>query len=438
MFDVRSYYLSAESGDEVDSAPLIEYIKSYKRVVLWGASYLGRAVGEALLNRGVAITQIWDQRAEEIGQILNQPVIPPFPDDPYKSETLVILCVGNVIIQGSLVASIEDAGYSHLLGGHVFMGIGCPASKKRGIDPNACMRAMTCRFIYCDRLCSIVNDQSIKRRPPEFGEEPIFFTSLTLVINQVCSLGCKYCTSYMGAYAVEDRQNFPLHRIVQDIDRFFEAVDGVGTVTVMGGEPFLHPDLGAIIKALLKHENCGLISISTSATCRFKANQLEALKDHRVNVSFSNYLSEISETQRQIYQGNVELIRAEHVPHTLGVAMPQWIIPSTLFDRHISTKELSHKKQSCSPRYDQLKNGKLHSCDLANSVYSLGIADYPGDYVDVEHLPSRSDLRERIRAYRQSPYWQTCGHCSYSGNLTSNAGVQGFQDFRTPPGHTSS
>lgn len=47
----------------------------------------------------------------------------------------------------------------------------------------------------------------------------------------------------MNEYPLEERKDIPLDRIYDDIDKFFDAMDSIGTVTVMGGEPFMHPDI---------------------------------------------------------------------------------------------------------------------------------------------------------------------------------------------------
>jgi len=430
MFDVSAYYKAAQSGDPVDAHDLITYIRGFQRVVLWGASYLGQAVSRHLAERGVQTSQFWDLRAKDLKTVNDVAVLEPFTGDFDPETTLVILCIGNTIIQPSLSLLLARAKFHYILGDHVFMGIGCTATKEHGVDPEACMRAMTCRAMYCDRLSNIVNHRSLQARPAPLEDAPIFMKSLTVVVNQVCSLKCKFCTSYMNAYDQAERVNFPIERIVEDIDRFFQAVDSVGTVTVMGGEPFLHPDLGEVVQALLRHKNCGLISISTSGTCQFRKRQLDLLKDPQVNVSFSNYLTSLGDRQGDLFWRNVEMVRAEGVPHTVGVTMPEWIIPSTMSNKHYSVDEMTYKKQNCWPRTDQLKNGKLHPCDFSNTVYNVHVADYASDYVDVAHIESMPELRKRIREYRNAPYYQTCGHCNACGDLTSNAGEQGFHEFK--------
>lgn len=429
MFEVESYYQAAKSGDVVDSRPLIEYIKSFPNVVLWGASYLGNAIGAYLIGQGVPISTYWDLRSEQIDRVHNIPVVQPFKGGFNKEDTLVLLCISNNILKPVLTDTLRKEGYTYLLGDYVFMGTVCPANKQKGINPDVCMRSMCCRFIFCDRLCNIVNHANLPKATAQH-EIPLFLFSVTVVINSICSLSCKYCTSYMHTYPVKNRKNFPLSRIVEDIDRFFAAVDGVGTVTVMGGEPFLHPDLSDIVQAILNKSNVGVISISTSGTCRIQQKQLRGLNSKRVNISFSNYLASLNAKQQKIFHDNVELVRNENIPHTVGVDMPQWIVPSTLYDRHLAMNALHKKKEDCvmPPRCVQLKNGKLHPCDFGSSVFNLEIADYPSDYVDVAATASIPDLRKRILAFMNAPYYKCCGHCEFSGTLTSQAGEQGVHD----------
>lgn len=80
----------------------------------------------------------------------------------------------------------------------------------------------------------------------------------------------------------------------------------------------------------------------------------------------------------------------------------------------------------------QVKDGKLHPCDFGTAVYSLGIADYATDYVDIEHSKSAEDLKDKIRNYIDQPYYRVCGHCAGMQGLTSKAAEQGYADFKKP------
>ena len=66
MMDLKQYYENASSGEAVDNSEILDYIKSFERVVLWGGSYLGQTIGEALIKKGVVLETYWDMRADEL------------------------------------------------------------------------------------------------------------------------------------------------------------------------------------------------------------------------------------------------------------------------------------------------------------------------------------------------------------------------------------
>lgn len=427
MFNLEKYYLEAHSGDKVDNKEIINYIKSFKNIIIWGGSYLGNEVGKYLLNNGVDISHYWDMRADELKKVNDIEVIMPFSTED-KENTLVIFCIGNNVIRSELLKKLEDNGYNNVIrGDYLYMGAICPFDKSTGIDSKQCQGTMCCRSIFCQRLSNIVKAEND-------NDKPLHMFSVTLIINSRCSLGCKCCTSYMNAYPKEKRKDVPVEQIYEDIDKFFDAMDSVGTVTVMGGEPFMHPDLSKIVRKLLTKENFGLVSIATSGTYPIKEEQLEGLNDKRVNISFSNYEKSITENQKKMFYKNIEMVKNAGISYTVGVVMPEWSIPSTLYDLGDSEETMIAKKNGCvqPPRCMQVKNGKLHPCDFGTAVYSLGIADYEMDYVDIKKSTSREELSKQIRKYIDQPYYRTCGHCAGMQGLTSKAAEQGVIDFTKP------
>lgn len=422
MFNLEEYYQKAFSGEKVDNTEFLEYIKSFKYVILWGASFQGQAIGKKLLQEGVNIECYWDIRHEEFKENVNGlRVLPPeTSEDP--ENTLVITCIGNRVIVNRLMNLLKSKGFPNIIpGDYLYMGMLCPFTKETGINAKRCSATMECRQVYCHRLGNIIKSECK-------CDDPIHLTSITLVINQMCSLKCKYCTSYMNEYPLDKRKNFPLERICKDIDVFFDAVDTVGTITVMGGEPFMHPDLSKIIEHLCTKKNFGLISIATSGTYPIKPEQLEGLHDKRVNVSFSNYTNSISEKQREMFYKNIEVIKESGVCHTVGLFSPEWIKPTTLYKLDMSNEEKMQMKSKCE-HWHQVKNGKVHPCDYANAIYSLGIADYKTDYVDLTEDVSSEEMKEKLREYINRPYYETCGHHARSKGMTAMAAEQGYFDF---------
>jgi len=424
MFDLEKYYKLAHSGEKVDNSEFLAYIKSFENVVLWGASYQGKAIGKKLLDEGVKIFCYWDVRYQELGEVNGLKVYEPFTQCQ-GDNTLVIVCIGNRVILRRLLSILESKGFiNNVPGDYLYMGMLCPFTKESGINAKRCSATMECRQIYCHRLGNIIKAKCT-------SEKPIHLTSVTLVINQKCSLKCKFCTSYMNEYPLKDRINFPLEQIKKDIDTFFDLVDSVGTITVMGGEPFMHPELSEIIEHLCTKQNFGLISIATSGTFPIKEEQLKGLYEKRVNVSFSNYTQSINERQKEVYYQNIEFVKQAGVCYTEGLFSPEWIVPSTLYDANRTEQEKIEMKTNCD-NWHQIKNGKVFPCDFANSIYCLGIADYATDYFDLSMQGDKEEIREKFRTYIERPCYQSCGHHTKERKMTAKAAEQGYLDFKKP------
>lgn len=426
MFDVNEFYKKAHSGlPGVDCSEVLSYIKSFEKVVIWGASYLGKAVGEFIINQGISLSEYWDMRKDELIRVNDVEVVLPFTGE--KENTLVIFCIGNNVIRKSLLHELQKNGFTNVLRGDYFYeAMICPFNVNTGIESKMCQGSMCCRAMFCERLENIVKAKSK-------SEKPLSIYHVTLTINQKCSLKCKCCTSYMNEYELKERINIPFERIEKDIDLFFDAVDSVGSVTVMGGEPFMHPDLSKIIKKLLTKDNIGLICIATSATYPMNDEQLMYMDDPRVNISISNYSNSITDVQRKMMDTNMNKLKEKKLEFTLGVTMPEWIVPSTLYYQEKSTECLVAQKQSCKmpPRCIMIKNGKVHPCDFAAAVHCLKIADYDTDYVQLDQFKDDLDRKDKIKAFLEQDYYQVCGHCEFRG-LTARAAEQGYMDFKKP------
>ena len=425
MFDLEEYYKKAWTGEECGDDSIIPYINSFKKVVLWGASFQGQAIGSRLLKYGVQIEKYWDLRWEELKEVNGIEIIEPFSGED-KDNTLVIVCIGNRVIQQNLLKNLNSHGFKNIIfGDYLYMGLLCPFNKATGIKARRCSKTMECRQVYCHRIEGILSDKFVG------VEDPLLLPSITLIVNQRCSLKCKYCTSYMNEYDIHERKDFSLEQICSDIDKFMGAVDMVGTITVMGGEPFMHKDISAIIEHLCKWENFGLISVATSGTWPIKPEQLEGLHDERVNVSFSNYTESIKDNQKEIFYKNIDIVKEAGVCYTVGVFSPEWIVPTNFKHKGYSDEFATKKKKNCT-HWHQIKNGKVHPCDFANSLYSLNVADYPSDYVDLSE-ENISVLRNQLREYINRPFYETCKHHGYEEGqkiLTAKAAEQGYYDFK--------
>ena len=428
--NLDKFYVQAEKGETIDKREFLSYIGNFENVIIWGCSALGVSVSNFLQENGVKISSLWDIRANEIKAINGQPVSLPFSDETDKNKTLVVLCVANNVIQSHLKLRLKENGYHNFVYGiHIYMGFICPSSKESGINNSFCLRESPCLKIFCPRQVNLFSYEHL----PKSTEYPLNMNSVTLIVNQKCNLSCKYCTSYMSNYEPQERKNFPVENIIRDIDNFFSTVDSVSSITVMGGEPFMHPDISLIIKALLKYQNFGFISIATNGVYPIKVEQLDGLADSRVCVSFNNYLEALPAGAAKIYEQNISLVEKSGIFYSLGTYMNEWAIPSTLYDNEVDVEVMVNRKNKCTNtklRCHQIKDGKVFPCDFANSVHFLKVADYSGEYID---LTVNNNLRERLYKYINAPYYRVCGHCRFQLGSVSGAAEQGKLDFISVP-----
>lgn len=162
--NINDYYQEAHSGDIVDNTEILKYIKSFKRIILWGASYLGDSIGKELLNNDITINSYWDMRAEELKEINGIKVEKPFPETSIdKRDVLVILCIGNIAIMPNLLNRLKENEYFNVIrGDNLFMGLVCKFNKDTGIDGRICNGSMTCRSMFCRKLHNIVKKTNDK------------------------------------------------------------------------------------------------------------------------------------------------------------------------------------------------------------------------------------------------------------------------------------
>lgn len=133
-----------------------------------------------------------------------------------------------------------------------------------------------------------------------------------------------------------------------------------------------------------------------------------------------------------MFEQNIENVKNAGICYTVGIFSPEWIIPVTLENKYLSDEQARKKKAVCT-HWHQVKNGKVHPCDLANSIYSLGIADYPDSYFDLTQNLGMPEMKDAFRHYLEKEYYEVCRHHDRPKNakyLTAKAAEQGYMDFR--------
>lgn len=429
--DLEAYYNTARMGANGKEEMIFQYIGAFKQIIIWGSSGLGVTIGKYIEKHNIHITDYWDIRADEIEKANGAIVNKPFTKQ-YDTETsLLIICVTNMHVRTHIRNQIKENGYRNvLLGQYLYQSQLCPASVENGINfGKMCFHNENCpNLCNCERLINIVHSMNV----PRDSTNPLTIGNLVLTVNQKCNLSCKHCITYMPSYNKEQRVNFSLQQIIRDIDRFTAVVDSIAAVIVMGGEPFMHPEIDRIVQHLKQKENIGYIDIASNGVYPIQRTVLERMRGDNVIITLNNYLPALPEQFEPIFKENIRAINEAGIDYTVGNYMHAWRIPSTLYKVNYSEEDLMKKGEGCrrSNRGLVMKNGKIFPCEMAHTLYHLGIADYSDSYLDIT---AGSSLREKIFAWQSRPYYEACKHCRGVIGEPQKAALQGRIDYTTPP-----
>lgn len=416
MFDINKFYKQAENGEKIDEAELFAYLKSFKNLVIWGAGNLGTALGKYLLDRDVKISAYWDARYNELLTCNGIAVMELFTGAFIPEETLVIIGIVNGTLSHKWQSEelINHKFAHYIFGMQMYEGVVCDMCIGQKYTVQNCTGTSICNFNTCKKYMSILKNECDKK-------DIISIQVLEFIISRRCTLHCIHC----GQQETLIRTKFPqkykdyeLERIKRDIDICMNNIDVVGTFSIIGGEPFIHPHIAEIIEHCLSKKNVAIISVTTNGICNMPKETLKRIKNDRVKINFSNYTNSLGVKEKEIFNGNLKKVKEMGL--NCNNATPVWS----------SVSDELRENPDCSPAYltevkkncvmgPSISDGKLYICPMTELYSKTERADVENNYID---LDTDSNVRESIKLLLNRPYYNTCGY--RCGNSTQTQEVE--------------
>jgi len=425
---------NARRGNNESLVDIVNYLQSFSSIILRGAGNFGSAFGAFLVEEGIKKQALcyWDIRAKEIKEKNGIRVIEPFSIEGDKNNTLIINCIPN----GSLSEGAGEKhiflskGYSKYLSGMaLFEALMCKMKAEKGFDGKVCIDTTFCNWCACKRLPSLLQKQCKQQNLNAFTDE-LVFPLATFVVNQKCTLSCTHCGQYINHYQKKDRVNFLLEAIKSDIDKMFNAVDVIGYVSIIGGEPFMHAQLDAVIDHVLGKPNFGVIGITTNGVCDISDEFLYKYKESgKVRIIFSDYTRALSENQEKLFNKNVQKVKDVGISYTVGE--PIWETPVSLRKLGLTKDEKIQKKLNCNAinTCKTIQNGVYYPCTTTAGIGSHHMEDFSNDWVKLEFTLSAEQVRENIKKVDAQPYYESCDYCGEGAQLLEMSGEQGVSEL---------
>lgn len=226
---------------------------------------------------------------------------------------------------------------------------------------------------------------------------------LVVVLTTRCSLRCNGCNNLMPL--VKKHIDFPYEKVLAWIQKILDMSDGIVSLELLGGEPFLYKDLNKVLEVLLKENKIFRVEITTNGTVIPKDETFSLLSSPKCFVSVSKYPG-INSNEKFI-----EKLKEYNIVHLVMDDMV-WIDPGEPVSHEKTASKLNRDYEKCGASYTckTLLGGKIYPCARGASLFHLGyIKENEDEYVEIEE---NCNFRQKLKEFFLKENSIVCDYCT--------------------------
>jgi len=232
-----------------------------------------------------------------------------------------------------------------------------------------------------------------------------------VLVTERCTLACSHCNMFMPHY------EFPIHReldtIIKDIDYFFSIVDYVSVFHLVGGEPFLYPNIEGVVRHIVENyiNKIDKLIITTNATITPKDSMIELLKSNGIILSVSDYTDKLENIKKKVTKV-LETYKEKGINHYVRNEIEWYDFGDLRVKKNLPTDELIKHFDSCTAPFRGLNDGKFYYCHLNTSAVRTKLFELnDNDYVNIDNV-SKEQLIKFDLGYTDLGYVTFCDNCN--------------------------
>ena len=359
-------------------------------VIIYGASVYGE-LAYVLLKYGGWAVDFFCDKSRDRKQYFGIQVIAPEELDKLKSANIIIASADFFY---EIKKELEEKRCRHLFDMAELLEMYIP-------DGELSNRA---KEMYANRqhYIDIVKNQS---------EEKLVFNRIKYVVSERCSLKCKDCSHLMQYY--EHPQDIDLDQYKPAFDRLLEAADDIAELRILGGEPFMNKNMGALIKWYCSSGKIQSISVYTNGTIIPNEAVLDALRKDKVKVHVSNYKINEEKIRKLVF-----VLEQYHIQYFVR-DYDEWQDAGGVECRHYSLEQKKNIFSRCFERngFTFLK-GRLYRCPRnAHAINLRAMPDRKEDYVDLMNWDKTGEkLKQQLKNLQERSWLEGCNYCGGPNN----------------------
>ncbi len=383
---------------ETDSF-FIDQIPLYSEIIVYGAGRFGELAFFGLKELGVTPSFFVDRKLSG-GSFLGVNVINP---EDLRSHPDAAVLIASVSYFREMLGYLKSIGHVHIFDISELINLDYDDSvlseyarnEKNGFNN------------YLDVIEHVSGDELV-------------INHVDLVITECCTLKCRDCSNLMPFF--NDPEIYDIEDVSICFDRFLHSIDCLLELRILGGEPFIHPGLGALIDRYAHHEKIRHIRVCTNSTVIPRDDVLRSLRNDSVSVHLSDY-----GTPRSRVEELVGIFRSRGIDYTVQV-YDNWFDLGGIEKRGYDTDTLKALYDNCyMSRCLSFYRGRLYTCPRNGHGDRLGLFAVPDhEYVDFNGMKSDDQRAHIIALLENLSYVTACDYCDGAcpGSKQVHAAIQ--------------
>lgn len=253
-----------------------------------------------------------------------------------------------------------------------------------------------------------------------YNNSKISCSSFRVSITPRCTLQCRDCNMQMPRFT--DKMHFALPELQEEVDSYFRWVDEVHQLALLGGEPFLHPELETLLDYIGRNyrERIAALEVMTNGTILPSERFWKLCSEHKISLQISDYSCVLPHLRAKVEAFKLKADQ-QHVPYRV-LKYDNWLDFGLKEPLNESEQELQNKFQQCNHNWRSVYKNRYYYCHLEVSALRAGL--YPmheGDSFDLQQDVAAG--REEFIAYelKRSPlsFLSYCSVCNGCGSINN-------------------
>lgn len=243
----------------------------------------------------------------------------------------------------------------------------------------------------------------------------VYFSSISFLPSTACNLDCRNCLNFnpfAKQFYVRDWDD-----LVKDIDLFFSCVDYIMLFHVSGGEPMIYKHTADLIEYIDKNygHQIGTLRTVTNGTIVPKDEVFEKLSKCNVEITVDDYREAVPRFNDR-FDRLIQKLEENHIKYYINKA-ESWIdlAPEKTDYFNKSEEWMILHRDNCNQSWQELREGKLYSCNYAAYATVAGIAGEQDveETFDLTTFTSdrKKELVEFRLGYTNKGYTNFCRKC---------------------------